>query len=48
VASFNFSPPEPLTLETVTFTSTSSGGTESWDLDGDGACNGATGAIAQR
>jgi hypothetical protein len=47
VASFYFSPSEPLTFETVTFTSTSSGGTESWDLDGDGACNDATGATAQ-
>jgi hypothetical protein len=48
VASFNFSPPEPLTLEIVTFTSTSSGGAESWDLDGDGACNDAVGATVQR
>ncbi len=47
VASFYFSPSDPLTLETVTFTSTSSGGTESWDLDGDDACNDATGPTAQ-
>jgi hypothetical protein len=48
VASFSFSPPEPLTSELVTFTSTSSGGSELWDLDGDGACGDASGATVQR
>jgi hypothetical protein len=48
VASFSFSPPAPLSGELVTFTSTSSGGSELWDLEGDGACGDASGAIVQR
>jgi hypothetical protein len=48
VASFNFSPLQPLTSELVTFTSTSSGGTEQWDLDGDGLCDDASGVTVQR
>jgi hypothetical protein len=48
VASFYFSPTAPLTLEVVTFTSTSSGGSESWDLDGDGFCGDASGPNVQR
>jgi hypothetical protein len=48
VASFSFSPAEPLSLEVVTFTSTSSGGSELWDLDGDGVCGDASGATVQR
>lgn len=49
-ASFTVSPQAPRTLEPVTFSSTSTGDitTESWDLDGDGECNDATGASAER
>ena len=49
-ASFEFAPAAPLTAETVTFTSTSTGIVEpqSWDLDGDGTCDDATGPTAQR
>jgi PKD repeat protein len=40
VASFTYSPTEPLTGETVTFTSTSTEATTlDWDLDGDGLCD---------
>jgi PKD domain len=49
VAQFTFSPSSPLTGEQVTFTSISTGVTsQSWDLDGDGNCNDATGPSAQR
>ena len=49
-ASFTHAPESPLTNETVTFTSTSSGPitSQSWDLDGDNRCDDATGASAQR
>jgi len=49
-ASFTVSPSSPYTLETVTFTSTSTGDitTQSWDLDNQGGCNDATGPSAQR
>ena len=49
-ASFTYSPATPLTMETVTFTSTASGPvtSQTWDLDGDHSCNDATGATAQR
>jgi hypothetical protein len=48
-ASFSFSPAAPLTSETVTFVSTSTGATQPqrWDLDGDHACDDATGPTAQ-
>jgi hypothetical protein len=48
--SFSISPASPLTLETVTFTSTSSGviAPQRWDLDGDTACDDATGPVAKR
>jgi PKD domain-containing protein len=47
VASFTYSPPLPFTGQTVTFTSTSTGATMiSWDLDGDGFCNDASGPTA--
>jgi hypothetical protein len=48
--SFDFSPSPALTGETVTFVSTSTGmvGAQQWDLDGDGACDDATGTSAQR
>jgi PKD repeat protein len=48
-ASFSFSPTSPYTLETVTFTSTSTGDitSQSWELDGDGSCNDATGPTAE-
>ena len=44
-ASFTVSPAAPHTLETVTFTSTSTGDitSQSWDLDNQGGCNDATG-----
>jgi hypothetical protein len=47
---FDFSPASPLTGETVTFSSSSTGMVEPqlWDLDGDGACDDATGPSAQR
>jgi hypothetical protein len=49
VASFVYSPTEPLTGEVITFTSTSTGGgSVTWDLDGDGACDDASGAVASR
>jgi PKD repeat protein len=47
-ASFNFAPQAPFTSEPVTFTSTSSGGTETWDLDDDGNCDDAAGPSVQR
>src|SRR5690242_6085326 len=48
VAQFSISPPSPLTGQTVTFTSSSTGVTsQSWDLDGDRLCNDATGPVAQ-
>ncbi len=46
-ASFDFAPKPPLTLQPVTFTSTSTGGTETWDLDRDGACDDASGKSIQ-
>ena len=48
--SFNFSPNPPLTLQPVTFTSTSTGVVppQTWDLDGDGACDDASGVSVQR
>ncbi len=50
VASFTMDPPEPRSGQLVTFTSTATGTVEaqSWDLDGDGRCDDATGATAQR
>lgn len=49
VASFTLSPAAPLSGETVTFTSTSSGATAlAWDLDADGQYNDGTAATAQR
>jgi PKD repeat protein len=45
IASFTFSPGSPLTGETVTLTSTSTGGAETWDLDGDGECDDDSGAV---
>jgi hypothetical protein len=48
VAQFTFSPSSPLTGETITFTSMSTGvTTENWDLDGDRTCNDASGPVAQ-
>ncbi len=49
-ASFTFSPATPQTLEAVTFTSTSTGvvAPQRWDLDGDTACDDATGSVVQR
>jgi hypothetical protein len=48
VAQFTFSPSSPLTNEQVTFTSFATGVTsQSWDLEGDGICDDATGAVAQ-
>ena len=47
MASFTYSPQLPLTGQTVTFTSTSTGATTiDWDLDGDGFCDDASGATA--
>jgi PKD domain len=50
VASFSVSPAAPLTGETVTFTSTSSGSDTSlaWDLDADGEFDDGSGTTAQR
>jgi hypothetical protein len=45
VASFVFSPAQPLTGQTVTFTSTSGGGVATWDFDGDDACDDASGDV---
>jgi hypothetical protein len=49
-ALFTVSPAAPFTNETVTFTSTATGVVEpqQWDLDGDGACDDASGPVAQR
>ena len=48
VAQFTFLPVSPLTGETVTFTSSSTGVTsQNWDLDGDRICNDASGPVAQ-
>jgi PKD domain-containing protein len=49
-ALFTVSPAAPFTNETVTFTSTATGIVEpqQWDLDGDGACDDASGSVAQR
>jgi hypothetical protein len=49
-ASFTFSPNLPLTLQPVTFNSTSTGVVppQTWDFDNDGACDDATGATVQR
>jgi hypothetical protein len=48
VAQFVFSPSSPLTSETITFTSISTGvTTENWDLDGNRICDDATGSTAQ-
>jgi PKD repeat protein len=48
--SFTYSPASPLTGEVVTFSSTSIGTirSETWDLDGDGACNDAAGHVVYR
>ena len=50
VASFAYTPASPLSGETVTFASTSTGTITdlAWDLDGDGACDDAIGATAAR
>jgi PKD repeat protein len=47
---FTYSPAAPRTNEVVTFTSTATGVIEpqGWDLDGDGACDDASGPTAQR
>jgi PKD repeat protein len=46
VASFTYSPTQPFTGQTVTLSSTSTGATTlDWDLDGDGACDDASGAV---
>jgi hypothetical protein len=45
---FVVSPSAPLTNETVSFTSALTGMTETWDLDGDGGCDDASGSTAQR
>jgi hypothetical protein len=47
-ASFSYAPTAPLTLETVTFTSTSAGNitSQSWDFDGDGVFDDASGSKA--
>ncbi len=49
-ASFSFSPASPLSGQVVRFTSTATGMITSlaWDLDGNGACDDATGASAAR
>jgi PKD repeat protein len=49
-ASFSYSPASPLSGQTVMFTSTATGTITSlaWDLDGNGACDDATGASAAR
>ena len=48
VAQFIYSPASPLTGETVTFTSTSTGVTaQTWDLDGDRLCGDREGPTAQ-
>ena len=44
---FNFTPTQPLTGETVTFTATT-GGSITWDLDGDDTCDDASGTAAAR
>jgi PKD domain len=44
---FNFTPTQPLTGEVVTFTA-ATGGTITWDLDGDDVCDDASGAVAAR
>jgi PKD repeat protein len=47
VASFTYAPSAPLTGEIVTLTSTSTEATSiGWDLDGDGACDDASGPVA--
>ena len=47
VPSFTYSPTQPLTGQTITFTSTSTGATIiTWDLDGDGYCDDASGSTA--
>jgi hypothetical protein len=49
VASFIYQPTLPLTGEVVTFTSTSTGGgSVTWDLDGGGQCDDASGPVAAR
>jgi PKD repeat protein len=49
IASFTHSPAIPLTGQTVTFTSTSTGATMfNWDLDGDDVCDDAQGAVVTR
>lgn len=49
VASFTIAPAAPLSADTVTFRSTSSGATAvAWDLDADGQYNDGSGATAQR
>ena len=49
-ASFTYSPAAPLTGQTVTFSSNSTGTvtSESWDLDGDNFCDDAVGPTIQR
>lgn len=49
-ASFSVAPEAPHTIETVTFTSTSTGDitSQSWDLDNQGGCDDATGPTAER
>jgi PKD repeat protein len=42
---FTYSPPQPQTGETITFTATV-GGSITWDFDDDGNCNDAGGAVA--
>lgn len=47
IESFSFSPPSPFTNEVITFTSPYDD-PQDWDLDGDGDCDDASGATAQR
>lgn len=45
---FSYSPAQPYTGDLITFTSTAGGGSITWDLDGDGACDDAAGDVATR
>jgi hypothetical protein len=43
---FSYTPAQPLTGDVVTFTSQAGGGSITWDLDGDGSCDDASGDTA--
>lgn len=45
---FTYAPASPLTGDAVTFQATDPSGTKTWDLDGDGSCDDASGTTAQR